>query len=61
MAQIDATEITTQRETPKIIGFRPADFILSNESPAPIRNSVNTNKDFEMSVIPSVIISEMGR
>lgn len=54
-------DINTQRDIPKIIGFHPAALILSIESPAPIKNKVSTNNDFEILVIPVVIISGIGK
>lgn len=54
-------EIKIQSERPRIIGFHPADFIFSTESPAPIKKSVSTNKDLEILVIPSVMNSGIGR
>lgn len=53
-------EIKAQSETPRIIGFQPADFILSMESPAPIKNKVSTKSDFEILVMLNVITSGMA-
>ena len=61
MAKRALTDIKTHNETPRIMGFHPADFILSSESPAPIRKRVRTSKDLDIVVIPCVITSGMGR
>ena len=45
----------TQREIPSIIGFQPADFILSIDNPAPIKNKVKTRINLEALVIELVI------
>ena len=55
------TEINTHNENPRIMGFQPADFIFSSESPAPIKKRVSTNNDFETLVMPLVKTSGMGR
>ena len=54
-------EIKIHNENPKIIGFHPADFILSMESPAPIKNKVSTKRDFEILVMLSVIMLGIAR
>lgn len=61
MAIMALMEINTHRDTPRIMGFHPADLIFSTERPAPIKNSVSTNNDFEIDVILPVIIVGMGK
>lgn len=54
-------EIKIHSEVPKIIGFHPADLILSIDNPAPIKKSVNTKRDLETWVIPDVTIAGIGK
>lgn len=53
-------EIQIHRRIPSSIGFQPADFIFSVDSPVPIKNKVNTNNDLDIVVTPSVIADGMG-
>lgn len=59
--KIETIEILIQSERPNIIGFQPADFIFSTDNPAPIRNNVSTNNDFDEVVIPCVNILGIGK
>ena len=50
----EVIEIITHKETPNIIGFHPADLILSTDSPAPIKNNVITKRTLELLVIVAI-------
>ena len=54
-------EIIIHNISPRVIGFQPAAFMFSTDNPAPIKNSVNTNMDFEIAVTESVSKSGKGR
>lgn len=58
---MEAIEIKIHNENPRTIGFQPADFIFSIESPAPIKKRVSINNDFEILVIPLVKNSGIGK
>jgi len=48
MAISDKTEIIPQSITPNTSGFNPTSFMDAMESDEPIKNSVATNRDFEI-------------